>query len=226
MRGREVSRIEGFSDAAFGFALTLLVVSLEVPRDFDALRATLAGFLPFAATFAIVSWIWFEHYLFFRRFGLQDGLTVVLNCSLLFVVLFFVYPLKFVFDLILSGGAAGWSAIGPGGARMLMLVYGGGFIAVFAALALLYSHARRQRAVLGLSALEAFDAGAGCRRHLLSVGVGMASVALAATLPVEMLWVSGVLYGLLGPVHFTNGLLTGRARERLQAPLSSRPAPR
>ena len=35
--GREVSRIEGFSDAVFGFALTLLVVSLEVPDNFDAL---------------------------------------------------------------------------------------------------------------------------------------------------------------------------------------------
>ena len=34
--GREVSRIEGFSDAVFGFALTLLVVSLEVPDNFEA----------------------------------------------------------------------------------------------------------------------------------------------------------------------------------------------
>jgi hypothetical protein len=29
-RGREISRIEQFSDAAFAFGLTLLVVSLEV----------------------------------------------------------------------------------------------------------------------------------------------------------------------------------------------------
>ena len=34
--GREVSRIEGFSDAVFGFALTLLVVSLEVPGSSTA----------------------------------------------------------------------------------------------------------------------------------------------------------------------------------------------
>jgi uncharacterized membrane protein len=67
MRGREVTRLEGFSDAVFGFALTLLVVSLEVPENFPALKQTLSGFLPFAATFAVVSWIWFEHYLFSRH---------------------------------------------------------------------------------------------------------------------------------------------------------------
>ncbi len=36
LRGLEVSRIEALSDAVFGFAITLLVVSLEVPRKFIA----------------------------------------------------------------------------------------------------------------------------------------------------------------------------------------------
>ena len=76
MRGREVTRLEGFSDAVFGFALTLLVVSLEVPEDFPALKQTLSGFLPFAATFAVVSWIWFEHYLFFLHYKVEDNLTL------------------------------------------------------------------------------------------------------------------------------------------------------
>ncbi len=53
--GREVSRIEGFSDAVFGFALTLLVASIEVPPDFEALKQTLRGFFPFALTFALIS---------------------------------------------------------------------------------------------------------------------------------------------------------------------------
>jgi uncharacterized membrane protein len=85
---REVSRIEGFSDAVFGFALTLLVVSLEVPQDYRGLSVTLGGFLPFAVTFADVVWIWYEHYLVFGKFPLEDGLAVVLNAVLLFVVLF------------------------------------------------------------------------------------------------------------------------------------------
>ena len=93
MRGREVTRLEGFSDAVFGFALTLLVVSLEVPEDLPALKQTLSGFLPFAATFAVVSWIWFEHYLFFLRYKVEDNLTVLFNLVLLFVVAMQTYSL-------------------------------------------------------------------------------------------------------------------------------------
>ena len=68
-----------------------------MPPDFDGLKQILRGFLPFALTFALICWIWYLHYAFFRKFEAEDRLTIVLNCVLLFVVLFFVYPLKFVF---------------------------------------------------------------------------------------------------------------------------------
>src|SRR5262245_55366234 len=95
-RGGEVTRLEGFSDAVFGFALTLLVVSLEVPKSFDDLMRAMRGFLAFAICFAMLINVWEKHYRFFRRFGMQDGAMLALNGALLFVVLFYVYPLKFV----------------------------------------------------------------------------------------------------------------------------------
>ena len=52
IRHREVSRLEGFSDAVFGFALTLLVVNLETPRTAEGLKNLIGGSLPFALTFA------------------------------------------------------------------------------------------------------------------------------------------------------------------------------
>jgi uncharacterized membrane protein len=52
--GREVTRLESFSDAVFGFALTLLVVLLDVPKSFGDLVATMRGFPAFAICFLLL----------------------------------------------------------------------------------------------------------------------------------------------------------------------------
>src|SRR5688572_33363051 len=88
-RRHDISRLEAFSDAVFAFALTLLVVSLEVPKSFDELMNLMRGFPAFACCFAVLVGIWVEHNLFFRRYGLDDGYTVLLNSILLFVVMFY-----------------------------------------------------------------------------------------------------------------------------------------
>ncbi len=64
-RAHEVSRIEAFSDVIFGFAISLLVVSLEAPKTYAHMMEMLHGFLPFAICFAFID-IWFEHHHFFR----------------------------------------------------------------------------------------------------------------------------------------------------------------
>src|SRR4030081_1868759 len=108
-RSHEISRIEALSDGVFAFAVTLLVVSLEVPRTFAELTQTMRGFGAFAISFALLFIVWYNQYKFFRRYGLQDTVTILLNGVLLFVVLFYVYPLKFVFSLMINlftGGGA------------------------------------------------------------------------------------------------------------------------
>src|SRR5438132_2805264 len=106
-RSHEVSRIEGLSDAVFAFAVTLLVVSLEVPKTFADLMTVMRGFGAFAISFTLLFIVWFNQYKFFRRYGLQDNLTVILNAVLLFVVLFYVYPLTFLFSFLLSSVTGG-----------------------------------------------------------------------------------------------------------------------
>ena len=51
LRGHEVKRIEAFSDAVFAFAVTLLIVSLEVPKSFEELMVTMRGFVAFGICF-------------------------------------------------------------------------------------------------------------------------------------------------------------------------------
>jgi hypothetical protein len=179
-RGREVSRLEGLSDAVFGFAITLLVVSLEVPQSVAELLHAMRGFVGFALSFALLFRLWGYQYRFFRRYGLEDPTTIRLNGVLLFVVLFFVYPLKFMTqtltDFFFSGGAATLRpgvltrALAGGGYDLLLMFYGG-FGTVFLVLGLMYLHAYRMRDQIGLNALEALDTRITCERLLLPLPV-------------------------------------------------------
>ena len=219
-RGGEITRVEGFSDAVFAFAITLLVVSLEVPRTFNELAGVMRGFLAFAVCFTLLVVIWREHYVFFRRYGLQDTTTIWLNAALLFVTLFYVYPLKFVFNLVLSGLTGGAQAgtpptIEPEQVPSLFVIYGAGVIALYVLLALLYVHAYRRRGELELTPVETFDTRAGIVRHLLAAGIGLVSVALAVTVPQRMVGLAGLAYFLFGPVMAVYGSIAGSRRRRI-----------
>src|SRR5688572_16380692 len=177
------------------------------------------GFLPFAFTFATIAWLWYEHYAFFRRFDAHDHVTIALNLALLFVVLFYIYPLKFLFTLVVNwflGRASFRSAMEqPGDTTRLMLIYGCGFIAMFIIFAALYGNVWRRRAVMRLSPIEVYDARVGVIAHLLAGAVGVLSILIAAVGGDRWAWVAGVSYSLLGPVLGVWGYVSGSRRERL-----------
>jgi uncharacterized membrane protein len=208
-RGLAVSRLEGFSDAVFAFALTLLVVSLQAPKTVDELLATLNGFLPFAFSFALFIFIWYQHHTFFRRYGLEDPLTIALNSALLLVVLFFVYPLKFLFSRIITTGSLPFNQLSA-----VFTIYGLGFTAVFLILALLYANAYRQRAKLEFTILEAFDTASDIWGNVSVAAVGLGSIALAQ-FPATI-GLAGFFYFAIAIVRTTFGTLRARKRRPLE----------
>jgi hypothetical protein len=118
------------------------------------------GFIGFAFTFFILFTIWHRQFTYFRRYGLEDNVAIALNAALLFVVLFFVYPLKFISTWIvrrLTGAGASGTIMNPEDFPWLFGIYGLGFAAVFTVFALLYRHALTKRDELALSELEVFE---------------------------------------------------------------------
>jgi uncharacterized membrane protein len=232
MRGREVSRIEALSDAVFGFAITLLIVSLEVPRTFDALMEMMRGFIAFAICFAMLILVWYQQYKFFRRYGLNDALTFVLNAALLFVVLFYVYPLKFVWTLLVNmvlgvdnrvllptGELV--APVADSQMSKMMIVFSIGYVAVFAVFSLLYLRAYSKRAELELNPLEVLDTRTELQENLLHMGVGLLSIGLASFNTRWFVALAGYCYAIIGPVMTIHGRRAGKKRKKLEARLAA-----
>jgi len=227
-RNHEISRLEAFSDAVFAFALTLLVVSLQVPKSYDELMNLMIGFPAFACCFGVLLWIWYEHNLFFRRYGLQDPYTVFLNGALLFVVMFYVYPLKFMFD---SGFANFLPMERQGVVRMTLgqlsrasEIYGLGFVALFVMFGLLYRHAYNKRDELGLSPLEVFNVRSFAGQQIVSAAVGLVVVLIAVATPRRYAYISPTAFILMWPAHAFYEARTQRKRKAFEARLLSEPA--
>ena len=224
MRGGEVSRIEGFSDAVFAFAVTLLVVSLEVPKTFDELAAAMRGFMAFAICFAMLFAIWIRHYVFFRRYGLDDAYTKILTGVLLFVVLFYTYPLKFLFTLLVDqfiwlggspGGHAATPVIEPHQIPSLMMIYGAGYAAVMLVFVLLYVHALRKRPELDLDAREVSVTRSYIEGYAIEMLVPVGSIAIAGLGGPRYAGLAGWFYIIIGPLRAIHGTIASRRTRAL-----------
>ena len=222
-RKHKISRLEEFSDAVFGFALTLLVLSTTVPRSYEDLVGLMKGLPAFACCFALMVWIWYEHDAFFERYPLDDGPTTVINSVLLFFVLVYVYPLKFMFESFMKQ-VFGIQPPGDPIKQMSLqelanasILYGLGFFVLMSLFALLYWHAYRRRDALALDPLEVFDTRSFAGHHLVSAGVGLFAMLFAIFAPVTLAFLSPSSFALMGPAHWFYGTRREKARKALIA---------
>jgi uncharacterized membrane protein len=206
---KEVSRIEAFNDAVFALSATLLVVSLEVPDNFTELVNGLYGFIAFAFSFAMLIFIWSQHNSFFRKYNLQDGVTIFWNSILLFVILFYVYPLKYISIGLVSSfiniNSAKNLISNVSELRQLFIIYGLGFVFVFLNFVMLYRHALNKADELGLTEIDIFDGKALLQYHLIFVLIGLISILITFFNIGITIGLPGWIYGLLGPVLFWDG---------------------
>jgi len=183
------------------------------------------GFLPFAACFAQFVLIWVTHYRFSRRYGLEDSYTVFLNVLLLFLVLFYVYPLKFLFTHILGGlvGMETLEGVGRHDTSVLMRVYSSGFAFVFALFALMYLHAYKLRKKLDLNPVESLMTRIAIQENLGLTVFGIVSFLIAFKQP----GLAGMIYMGIGIFFWIHSSMMGKRvrllHEKLTAPPKQAP---
>jgi uncharacterized membrane protein len=211
-RGANPTRVEALSDMVFAFALTLLVVSNAPPASFGDLTELLWGFPGFTAAFAMLLMIWNMHYIFFRRYALEDGWTTTLNAGLLFLILFFVYPLKylatmlsaFVQSLVKGAPQAPLSLYDAQGS---LIVLSAAYAAVFVMFYALYSHALKKADQLELSERERQFTRFACWQNFVHAAVGIAAAIGAWLIPLPWSPFAGFIYFFIGPLILIGGLI-------------------
>ncbi len=226
IRGHDSSRIENLTDAVFAIAITLLAVSLQVPNSFKDLLNSMKGFLAFGITLGFLTGIWYAHYRFFRKYRYVDSYIIILNSILIFVVLFYIYPLKFLFIILVNYGLlktflginievninmdnAQWN--------QLMIIYGIGFLSVFLVFVLFHLHLYRKRAELSLDEYEIFYLKATTRSYGIMVAVAFVSILMAATGNPILIMCSGWIYMIIGPLSWVHSKWTARLRKQLDS---------
>ena len=189
-----ISRLEAFSDGVFAFAATLMVVNFDVGQNLRFEKATIVGFGSFAISFFVLVSLWWVHYNYFRRTKYMDNWIIVLNAILLFVALYYVFPLK---TMVQSwAGEGGVNSIQD--LSNLFILYGLGFLLIFTCYALMYYRAYRKSKSSNNSLKLIYFT-----RHFaifalvaaLSITISFLKIGMPFGFP-------GWVYGLIGPLCF------------------------
>lgn len=223
LRGLQMTRIETFTDAAFAFALTLLVVSLDPPSSFSQLGTVLRGVPAFLLSASMLMMFWWGHHEWSRRYGLDDVWTLLLSCGLVFTVLIYVYPLRFMFQLMMTWISqmtglplgSGASITDYQDVNRIFLLYGIGFTIMSATLVLLNRHAWNLRDVLQLDVLERHEARAVTGAWVILMLAGLLSSVAALLLPPSFVGAPGWMYAMLGVAMPIYGQRMNRRRLKI-----------
>jgi uncharacterized membrane protein len=231
-RGKEPGRLENFSDAIFALAITLLLISTSPPVNFEQIKRFAYELLPFLVCITLITLIWYEHFQFYLRYGLRNSKMIVLNTLFLAIVLFYVYPLKFLTKIIILfpiGFLVGDQSLLNDVKNMiksqdmgeLMIIYGFGATFVFLILMQMYRYALTKADDLDLNELERFDTRTSIRTNFLMALVPMLSVVLAIIFFNHWLAgpIAGFVYFFYTPIMLAHGRRADKKRKALVAEL-------
>lgn len=141
------ARLDNFTDAAFAFAVSLMVIGgAGAPDNFDALVGALGDLPAFAFGFAVMTMFWLSHVRWRKVRGEGDWLSTLLTLVLIFLTLVYVQPLR---AMASATGLwfTGHGRMFGGSLAGLFAVYGTGFVAMSLTMVALWSDPLRDPAL-------------------------------------------------------------------------------
>ena len=192
-----MTRIEVFSDAAFAFAVTMLVISLSaIPKNYVEFVEAMKGVPTFILSFSMIMAYWLAHRKWSQQFGLEDPISTILTLSIVVIILIFVYPLKLIMSYtcyFFSGQFLPTEFSITSEAEMTGLILAFSVAGLFLALAFTGLHLRAisERANLKLNSLEELRTREQIAIWSTASGAAFVSVLLAWLLNSDIGWVGG-----------------------------------
>src|SRR5712692_9256748 len=201
LRGLEMTRLETFIDAAFAFAISMLVIAAQqIPDNIQTLLAAFKNVPTFVCSIAVLGIFWRGHWLWSRRYGLEDSASILISWVMIVTILIFIYPLKAIFGAMwyfLSNGQVGQPFslhTTEAQARTIFVIYALGLVAISTEILLLNLRAWQLREPLRLNPLERLITRGELMGWSIPVSVGIVSLIFALTLPAEQIQWSGWVY--------------------------------
>ena len=179
-RGANVSRLDNLTDAVFGIAITLLIFNLTNPNSFADLLTFTKTLPAFLISISFIILIWNEHLDFSEVYSLNDSILTMLTTIFIALVIFYVYPLRFVtlFLTNLFFNADIEVNIQPYQVPYLMIYYGFVAFALYFILYLFYCRVNKIKKELNLNRFEEFYTSSQKMRLLIMFTVPVISIIL------------------------------------------------
>src|SRR5437763_5064381 len=213
LRGLEMTRLETFIDAAFAFAISMLVIAAQqIPDNIQALLEAFKNVPTFVCSIAVLGIFWRGHWLWSRRYGLEDGGSILISWAMNVTLLILLYPLKAIFGAmwyLLSSGQVGQPFslhTTESQARTIFAIYALGLIAISAEILLLNLRAWQLREPLRLNAREGLMTRGELTGWSIPVSVGIVSLVFSCTLPIKQIAWCGWVYFLMAMMLMVDAL--------------------
>lgn len=197
-RGATASRLDNLTDAVFGIAITLLIFNLSNPNSFEDLLTFTKTLPAFLISISFIMLIWYEHMEFSEVYSLNDSRLTLLNTAFIALVIFYVYPLRFLTLFLTNFFFQTDIEVSISGNQVpqLMMYYGFVAFALYFVLYLFYARVLQIQSDLELNPFELLYTRLQKKRQFIMFIVPLCSIAITWLLQFYSVALASILGGM------------------------------